>query len=364
VTRVRRGRPTAPARLALGLVTHAARGRGSKGPRAGRVAEGLAGGPPAWAPRGRAAGHQARRRGDGRHAGATVERVHGLAPHAAAECATARDGVSPVEGRGLVGRGGGADRACERREPCSRRGDTRAVAPQGLVPRRLATARRHPRAVGCRGHLLAALGPVILAVGRLARRPAVGAVAPPGGPAPAQGTGGTPLGGIASGLRAPAAAAPGGPRGRIDGVGCGRATVDGWPVEGMSPHAGKALVRPQLGEPRPGAAACTGHDPPRTRRGNGREARVRSGVQVAGPPECTVVPHDADRPRAGLPVDPAGTWGRRGREAPEVSSSGVRERCSQRQPPTVGCGGGGLNPYQSVGGRRSLRSRGSTTALI
>jgi hypothetical protein len=44
-------------------------------------------------------------------------------------------------------------------------------------------------------------------------------------------------------------------------------------------------------------------------------------LQVAVRDDCTVVAQDAAIPRAGLPVDPAGTLVLRSVDAPEVSSS-------------------------------------------
>jgi hypothetical protein len=89
----------------------------------------------------------------------------------------------------------------------------------------------------------------------------------------------------------------------------------------MTQPEGNTLCYAQSGEPIPGEEACNGHAQPRTRGGNGLEERCRSGGHVAVQDEVTVVAEDADRQRAGMPVDPAVTGVRRGVEAPEVSSS-------------------------------------------
>jgi hypothetical protein len=265
-----------------------------------------------------AAFHQARRRGEVLHAGETVELVHGIAHHEAEACAKARDSVSQVAGMGLVGLGGVEERAFEVLAQVIIRGAEREVDRKGRVPRGIAQALSPPRAVGLIGHLLAELGPVVLAGGLLDMRQACGACAHQVCTAPEQGTGGPQLGGSDRGLWAQAAAAQGGKRVRIACVVCGLAPVEGVPGEGVTPPEGKALVRPQSGAPRPGEEAFDGHDQPLTRGGHGLEERFRSGWPVAVQDDCTVVAQDADRHRAGLPVDAAVKWVRLGVAAPEI----------------------------------------------
>ena len=71
----------------------------------------------------------------------------------------------------------------------------------------------------------------------------------------------------------------------------------------------------------PGEDACNRHHQPVAIGGNGLEKGVWSGVHVAVQQEIPLLVHDTDIHAAGMPVDPAVKWVRRGIESPEVSSS-------------------------------------------
>jgi hypothetical protein len=238
-------------RLARGGVPQHAWRRFGNGPVAVRLPTVLAGGTPALAPRCLTAVHPAAISREVLPAGAAVDAVHGSAPPGAQTLAQAGPRGPPRQGRGLGGRGGVAARAGAVVTPRSSRGEGRQRARTGLGHGGLGNARGAPRAVGLRGDVLAHLGPVVVRRGMWPRGQACRPLAPPVGTASAHGPGGALLGRLDSGLGAQAAAPQGSHRVGSARVVCGLAPLEGGPRAGRPQDAGKARVRPQVGEPGP-----------------------------------------------------------------------------------------------------------------
>jgi hypothetical protein len=215
-----------------------------------------------------------------------------------------------------VVRGGVAERTCAIASERSIVGhpghsDCATVWPSGLGP-----TLGPPRAVGLGGHVLAALGAMVLPrrVGDLGQ--ACRAWAPQVGAAPQESAGGPPLGWRARGLGEPTTAEQ---RGHLVGSARGVLrcpTRHGWHREGRGQDTGHALWGPQVGEPVPGEETFDGHDEAVPLRGHGVEQRVGSRWPVAVEPDVARVTQDADIPGAGRPGDAPVKGVRLGGEAP------------------------------------------------
>src|SRR5262249_4622691 len=108
--------------------------------------------------------------------------------------------------------------------------------------RRSGTAFGDALPLGLVGDLLAQLGQVVWAVGLLARGQECSPLAPQGGAAPQEVTGGTPLRRRDVGWWEQAAAQEGGNLVRIDRGIFGLAALDGFPGEGVAQDKGHTLV--------------------------------------------------------------------------------------------------------------------------
>src|SRR5918996_1494678 len=133
---------------------------------------------------------------------------------------------------------------------------------------------------------------------------------------------------------------------RINAVVCGLATVNGFHVERVSQHEGKALLRTEVGQPVPGEDTFDGDDKLRTIGCHDLEQGVRAGFHVALYHDLAVLVQNADVHASGVEIDAAVELVLCGVESPAVSSSPVG--FSQSQHTTVVGGGGGLNKYQCL----------------
>jgi hypothetical protein len=109
------------------------------------------------------------------------------------------------------------------------------------------------------------------------------------------------------------------------------AAVDGLHRESVTQDESNPLLGAAIGEPIPGEDTFYCHDEPLAVWSNGLEKRFRGGFHIAVHKNFAIMAQDADVHGAGMQVDTTvnGVW--LGVESPEVSSSFVSERFSQRQ---------------------------------
>jgi len=292
--------------LALRVVTQAERGRCGQGPLAVRVAAFFPCGAQPCATRCLAACDQAGGCGERLSAGEAVDTMAFREQHEAEHLAHTGDGVQQRQGVGIVRRGGCAERERQVFAPRILRGEERQVARDGLWPRRRGTACGHPVAMGLGGHLLAALGPGVWALGSVHMGQACSACAPQVGAAPQPSTGGAQRSRRDRGLWEQTASQQGGTLVRIALVGFGLPAVHGLHREGMPQDEGHACVRPAVGEPGPGAETLDGHNQAIPRGGHGLEEGCRRRLHRAVQQDCAILAQDTDVHGAGMQVDPAG----------------------------------------------------------
>jgi hypothetical protein len=269
----------------------------------------------------RAALNQAARRGAVLHARQPFDAVDFITPHAAEHLANTRNRVPPVEGMGIVMRGGFQAIAFEVLESRIVLGDQAQVDRHRVLHSRRLKALGHPVAGGFGGHLRPALGPVVWALGRLHVRYKLRACAHQRRTTPPEVRGGAHLGGVDIGVREHPAAPQGSNVVRIDLIMCGLAALDGVHGEGVTQDHGHPLFRTQGSPPGPGDETLDRHHEALTRGRHGLEEGVRCGLHVAVHQDCPVTVHETDVQAPGMPVNTAGQLVWVGGEAPEVSSS-------------------------------------------
>src|SRR4029450_13764876 len=93
------------------------------------------------------------------------------------------------------------------------------------------------------------------------------------------------------------------------------------PGAALPEHPGDPLFRPPAGEPGPGKETFDRHPQAVPRGRHGLEKRCRSGLQVAGHQDFSVMVHDTDVPAPSMQVNAAVKWVLFGVASHEVSSS-------------------------------------------
>jgi hypothetical protein len=147
----------------------------------------------------------------------------------------------------------------------------------------------------------------------------------------------TPLSRIDRGLREHATAEQVGKLLGIDRVVFRFAAVDGFHRERVTQDESNPLLGAESGEPIPGEETLDGHDKPLAVWSNGLEKRFRGCFHIAVHKNFAIMAQDADVHGAGRQVDTTVDGVVLGVEAPEVSSSFVSARFSQRQQTTAVC---------------------------
>jgi hypothetical protein len=124
---------------------------------------------------------------------------------------------------------------------------------------------------------------------------------------------------------------------RIDLVVFGFAAVNCPHREGMTQHEGNTFLHTAIGEPIPREDTLDGDDQTLTIGGHGLEKGFLPRFHGAVQQDFPILTQDADIHGAGMQVDTTVKLVLVGVEAPEVSSSVMSERCSQRQHTTEVC---------------------------
>ena len=258
--------------------------------------------------------------------------------HERQNLAYARDGTQAGEGVGIVWLGTLDAGQLQGGQPLIVVGEQGQVDLDVLLRRRIGKALGHAAAVGLVGDVLADRGQVVLAVGLLPLGQEVGPLAHQGDAAPQQVTGRPHVGGLDRGLGRHAAAQQ---RGNLVGIALvvfGLAPVKGLHIERMARDEGNPLLGAEVGQPVPGEETFERDNEALTIGCNGLEERFRGGFHGAVPQDVPVMVHETDVHGAGLQVDTAVKLVLvLGGEAPEVSSSFMSERLSQRPHTTVVC---------------------------
>jgi hypothetical protein len=323
--------------LTCGMVAQAQSGRFGKGPREVSVPDCLACRAQAFARRFLRTRDQATRGDALLSPWEAINVVDVVEPHEAEDLADTRHRLPQIPGVGVMVFGGLDDRAFSVAKSLVRIGEQGQVDCDALLYGSLSKAFSDAITRGFGGDLLAEFGQVVVTVGLLAMSQPFSACAHQVCAASSEVAGRPPLSRIDRGWREHATAAQLGHLVGIDRVVFRCAAVDGFPRERVTQDDSKPLLGAEIGEPRPREETLDGHDESLTVWSNGLEKRFRGCFHMAVQKNVAILAHEADVHGAGMPVDTIVNGVVLAVEAPEVSSSVVRERCSQRQHTTAVC---------------------------
>jgi hypothetical protein len=350
-----------PRLLAGGMVPETPPGGCGAGPCALGLTNVRAGGAVAVPRRCRGACDQAAIGHTSLHPGTAHPSMHRIQEDQSQDCAKPGARWPPGQRRGMVWRCRVDEGALQVVEDLVGVAHEPAVYLTTLVHGRLGTPRRDASPVRLISQLRAKLGPMVLAGGLLKRRAHRGPLARERQAAPEAITGGPPRGGIAVGRREQAATPQHGALLGVDRVVFGLAAVERLHLQRVPEDTGQLCLGAAVGEPGPGQETCDRADPILPIGGHGLEPRLRTGLQVAMPPDRAVLAKDTHVQAARRQIKAAIRFVRRGVESPEVSSSSLG--CvPNASSPTAVCRGGGLNTYQPTaadGGPAAVCSSGA-----
>jgi hypothetical protein len=231
------------------------------------------------------------------------------------------DRASPGQGVRAMRRGDGAEGSRQSAQELVVMADHGEVHCAALLDGRIGEPLRDAASVGVVGHRLAALGPVVLAVGVLAVSEELRPFPRERQPAPEEIPGGAHLGRIDRGLGEHATAPEDSHLVRIDPIVFGFAAMDGLHIEGMAADERHAVLGTAVGEPVPGQQAFDGDHQIIAIGGNDLMKGLRTGFHMVVHDDLSGLIQETNIHGPSVQVDATIKLVRLGVESPEVSSS-------------------------------------------